>query len=347
MIAFFNHFRLTWRLVWDRRVSLWSKLLLIGLPLAYAMIPLPDDMLPLVGYLDDVLVFVLFSLAFNHLPARSLLQEHRQVLNGTALSGDFRALDNFRHPQEQRDLALGFCLSFLMLALSGWAAGAMGLVLLAASYGSASLMRSQMVGNSIQITPQQLPELYQLLLAAQRQLPPVKVELFVTQDPVMNAYTFGYREPYTIVLSSDLVENMTPAEIQAVIGHELGHILLGHTHLIGLMAGVTGFLRLLFYRWSRSCEYSADAAALLACDGDLEPVVTTMLKLGSGLSHITFDVQAFLEQGRAIDQATTSSAEFLSTHPFIQNRIRRLIQLSDPQSQPTNQMLISNLVLQA
>jgi hypothetical protein len=42
LIKFLNFLRLNWRLALDGRVSIWWKLFLLLLPLAYALIPLPD-----------------------------------------------------------------------------------------------------------------------------------------------------------------------------------------------------------------------------------------------------------------------------------------------------------------
>ena len=72
----------------------------------------------------------------------------------------------------------------------------------------------------------------------EQHLSPVNVELFVTQEANMNAYTYGYSEPYNIILTSGLVERLNEAEIQAVIGHELGHIYFGHVRLTNLMGGL-------------------------------------------------------------------------------------------------------------
>ena len=147
----------------------------------------------------------------------------------------------------------------------------------------------------------------------------------------MNAYTFGYEEPYTIVLTSGLVERLTPVEIQAVIGHELGHIHLGHVQLINLMSGLGSVVRLPFYRWSRSCEYSADAIALMASGKDPKPVITSLLKLSSGLADVSVDVEAFLRQVETDRTRTASLAELTSTHPFIHNRIQRLMEQNQNQ----------------
>jgi Zn-dependent protease with chaperone function len=318
-----NHLGMTWRLANDKAVSLGLKLFLGIAPLIYAAIPMPDDLLPVVGLLDELLFLGLCTLIFNAACPMAIVDKHRRALQGGEIpTAD---LDMYRHSREQRDLAAGFAITFLLITLGGWYSGIVGALLLGLGYISARLMRARALSNAVQVTEGQLVHIYQNLQAAQRHLPNVQVELFVTQNPVMNAYAFGYKEPYTIILTSALVERLTPEEIQAVIGHELGHIHFGHVQLISLMSGVGGVFRLLFYRWSRSSEYSADSIALRASAGDIRPVVSSLLKLSSGLTDIQVDVDTFLNQAEGDTQTASSIAELTSTHPFINNRIKNLV----------------------
>jgi Zn-dependent protease with chaperone function len=325
-VSIFNHFRLTWRLVWDRRIKLWLKLFLIGIPGAYALIPLPEDILPVVGALDDLLFLGVSSLIFVAMCPPSLVAEHRAAMLRLA-PGAYAALDACRHPEETRHLASGFAIMFAGLALIGWLGGLISFGLFLLGYFYTSLSRRSYLSNALQVTPRQLPELYASLQAAQASLPAVKANLFVSQNPTLNAFTFGYQEPYTVVLTSGLVEKLTPAEIQAVIGHELGHVLFGHVRLVNMMGGMGGPLRLLFNRWSRSCEYSADAIALKASQGQPAPVISALLKLTSGLANLPVDLQSFLEQDGQDSSKAAGWAETLNTHPFVDKRIRRLLGL--------------------
>jgi Zn-dependent protease with chaperone function len=325
LVRFLNQFRLAFRLLFDRRVSVWLKLFLVGAPLLYFVIPLPDDILPFLGILDDVIFITLCVLVFNVLAPDSAKEKYCRELKGT------RLLDLYRYPSEGRDLALGFGVTFGLLALLGYLAGMLAIFFFVIGYFSARFMRSSMLANALHVNERQLPHLFALLQKAQTHLPPLRVHLLVIQNPMLNAFAFGFEEPYTIVLTSDLVERLTPQEIQAVIAHELGHIHFGHVRLTSLMGGMSGLfslLRLLFFQWQRSCEYSADAVALLATDGDLEAVVSMMLKLASGLTRHDLDVQAFLDQLEQDGAQDAGMAEKMSTHPFIVNRVRRLMSMT-------------------
>jgi Zn-dependent protease with chaperone function len=332
IVQLLNHFRLTGRLLKDARVNIWLKVALIALPAIYAAIPLAieiPDFIPVVGLIDDLALIGMSTLIFNTVSPSAVVQEHALALQG--ISGDSSVnLEVCRHPDELRNLGVGLLVSLDVLLVTGMAVGFVWLLLFGLGYIVTGLGRAQLLANAIECTPTQLPELHKALLAGQAGLRPVKVNLFVTQNPVLNAYTFGYREPYTIVLTSGLVEKLTPEEIQAVIGHELGHIHFNHVVLINLMGmSVTGIERLIFYLWSRSCEYSADAIALQASGNDPKPMISALLKLASGLQNVSVDLDVFLAQVQEGDEKKVSErAEMLSTHPFIHNRIRRLIEMS-------------------
>jgi Zn-dependent protease with chaperone function len=78
----------------------------------------------------------------------------------------------------------------------------------------------------LRLGPRQLPEIYRLL-------PPIcdafgipEPELYLAKGGV-NAYTFGHVRA-SIIIFSELLDHLATDEIEAVIAHECGHILLGH-----------------------------------------------------------------------------------------------------------------------
>jgi Zn-dependent protease with chaperone function len=160
----------------------------------------------------------------------------------------------------------------------------------------------------------------------------------VTKDNRLNAYTFGLVSPQTIVLYSPLLELMDRKELTFIIGHEMGHVRLGHTWLntlIGGMAGIPGsmglsaLLVLLFRWWNRSCEYSADRAGLLAC-GKPDKAISALVKLVAGQQGSTA-----LGLNRALryietqdDDVFSNLSELLGTHPMMIRRIQELRQFA-------------------
>jgi uncharacterized membrane protein YkvA (DUF1232 family) len=76
-----NFLKLFWRLLKDRRVPLWPKLLLLLL-LAYIVAPadlLPDLLLGL-GQVDDLVVLFLGLQAFVRLCPKEIVSEHVQAI---------------------------------------------------------------------------------------------------------------------------------------------------------------------------------------------------------------------------------------------------------------------------
>src|SRR5215813_11761260 len=107
-------------------------------------------------------------------------------------------------------------------------------------------------------------------------------ELFITQDPRVNAMALGTDKPF-IVVTTGLVNLMDAEESRFVIGHELGHVLSGHAvyrtmlfHLVNLAARLAlvpfawvGLKAVIWglEEWYRKSELSCDRAGLLAAQG--------------------------------------------------------------------------------
>jgi Zn-dependent protease with chaperone function len=146
---------------------------------------------------------------------------------------------------------------------------------------------------------------------------PVKPELFVSQSPVVNAYTIGMDTPF-IVITSGMYDLMTHDEMRFVLGHELGHALSGHavyrTMLMHLMrlASSFGFIPIggwalraivaALLEWQRKSELSGDRAGLL-CVQDLDVAIRVELKLAGGSRLDKLDSQAFLAQANEYERS--------------------------------------------
>lgn len=76
---------LTWRLLFDFRVSRLLKLLFFTLLTAYFICPidLMPDLIPGVGELDDLMVFILLMTQFIKTSPKEIVEEHKQsIING-------------------------------------------------------------------------------------------------------------------------------------------------------------------------------------------------------------------------------------------------------------------------
>ncbi|MBE9138568.1 M48 family metallopeptidase [Nodosilinea sp. LEGE 07088] len=178
------------------------------------------------------------------------------------------------------------------------------------------------LASSLQVSDRQLPDLYQSLVEACRILDLSVPQLYVRQNPVPNAYTFAMcgEDPF-IVIHTALLELLTPAETQAVIAHELGHLKCEHSvyltlaNLITMAASQLPLGEVLaqnlqnqLMEWVRCAEFTCDRAALLVAQ-DPRIVASLMMKLCGGSPSLAdqLNVDAFIDQARAYDAISTDA----------------------------------------
>ena len=177
------------------------------------------------------------------------------------------------------------------------------------------------ISSSVLVSERQLPELHHLLLEACQVLDLEPPQLYIRQHPVPNAYTFAMRgkQPF-IVVHTSLIDLLTLAEVQAVIGHELGHLKCDHSvyltlaNLLTLAASQLPFaelwvptLQTQIMEWVRCAEFTCDRAALLVVQ-EAKTIASLLMKLSGGSPTLSaqLNVEAFLDQARAYDAAADS-----------------------------------------
>jgi len=173
------------------------------------------------------------------------------------------------------------------------------------------------IASSILVSEKQLPDLYYLLIDACKNLDIELPQLYIRQHPIPNAYTFAMRgkQPF-IVLHTSLVDMLTPEEIQAVIGHELGHLKCDHSvyltpaNLLILATSILPNIGVVLAQslqnqlleWVRCAEFTCDRAALLATQNP-KVVMSVLMKLAGGSPTLAprLNLDAFVAQARAYD----------------------------------------------
>jgi Zn-dependent protease with chaperone function len=215
-----------------------------------------------------------------------------------------------------------------------------------ASLFSDRSLRMLFLASSVRASQEQFPGLYQLLLDGSSilDLPDVP-ELFISQDPIPNAMALGSDKPF-IVVTTGLVDLLDTEEMRFVIGHELGHVLSGHTVYRTMLYKLTQLAaRLAWFaiayislrafvvaleEWYRKSELSCDRAGVLAGQ-DPTAARRALMKIAGGsrmseLSHDEFLRQA--EEYDAVADVRDSILKLLqllgTTHPFAVVRFAEL-----------------------
>ncbi len=262
----------------------------------------------------------------------------------------------YRYPGELAILALTMVGVFLVILLTASATFCLSFIFILAvlviAYFSNRSRHQALVAHAYPVNPQKQPELTALAQSIMSRLRPGPIELFIAPVNALNAYTFGLSSPKIVVLYSALFETMDADEIRFILGHELGHVSLGHTWLntlLGSMAGIPAgigpaiLLTGAFLWWNRSCEYSADRAGLLAC-GKLNKAVSSLLKLEAGPKEVPSE--ADLQRALTLletedDNLVNVLGEALATHPMIIRRVNALRKYAATQDYQNLQAWIS------
>jgi Zn-dependent protease with chaperone function len=206
--------------------------------------------------------------------------------------------------------------------------------------------RQMLLGDAVRLGPDQVPDVWAAQVRAASMLDIEPVPLWVTQQPLVNAMTFGMRSPVVVVFSA-LVADYDADEVESVLAHELGHVLSDHvtysTTLVLLSQLLQGVfsevplaglpvrgLYLALLEWSRAAELTCDRAAALAVDDPM--VVCRMLMRMAGGALPGMSVDAFIRQATEYtdeEDLFARRARFASelgrTHPAAVRRVRELV----------------------
>jgi Zn-dependent protease with chaperone function len=199
-------------------------------------------------------------------------------------------------------------------------------------------LRMMFLGSAVRVDERQFAGVHSIFLDAARILdiekPP---ELYVSQDPMVNAWTLGLDHPF-VVVSTGTLDLLDDDELRVVLGHELGHALSGHalysSVLFTLMrvSGVGTFIPLgnlglraivmALKEWYRKAELSCDRAGLLVSQ-DPGAVTRVHMKTAGGARVADMDLQAFLAQAEEYESTGDAREGVIrilnlmnATHPF-------------------------------
>lgn len=208
-------------------------------------------------------------------------------------------------------------------------------------------LRQMVMANAVRLGEDQVPAVWERYIQCTSVLDlPTIPDLYLVNEPNVNAMTVGAKSPLILVRSS-LVGSYTADETNTVLAHEVGHVLSEHSYyttaLVLLQAALLGAfprslvlglpVRAMYYallEWSRAAEMSADRAAALIRNDPLEPCRVLMRLAGGAVPGMSFE--AFLKQASDYEaeddifsRHTRFWIELNQTHPFAVRRVREIM----------------------
>ena len=205
-------------------------------------------------------------------------------------------------------------------------------------------MRLAFQADGVRVSSTQFPRLHRLYQEALRTLDsPAEYPLFVSQNPFVNASAYGMDSPF-IIMHSATIGLLDDAELQFVLGHELGHIMSGHvlyTTMMTLLVRLAeaGFpivglaaraVLIALMEWYRKAELSCDRAGALAIQ-DPDAGLRVMLKFAGGgrggesnLPDFIRQAEEYRAEGDLADQVFKVLNVLGADHPFPVIRVAEL-----------------------
>jgi Zn-dependent protease with chaperone function len=196
-----------------------------------------------------------------------------------------------------------------------------------------AMMIVHIKGNAVKLSRDQLPEIYEKVVTAAEVLGLKDVpEVYVMQaGGILNAFATKFLGRKFVVIYSDLLEacEAESKEMDMIIGHELGHLALGHLKWL-LFLAPSRLLPWIGAAYSRAREYSCDRCGLEVV-GDPEAAYRGLVVLASGGKYARkVNLNAFVRQTDEMGGFWCSIYELNASHPFLPKRIAALINWKNP-----------------
>jgi Zn-dependent protease with chaperone function len=196
-----------------------------------------------------------------------------------------------------------------------------------------ALMIAYIKGHAVRLSERQFPELYAKVVAASDKLglkaPP---DVYLMQaGGALNAFATKLTGRNFVVIYSELLEacGEEGKEIDMIIGHEIGHLALGHLKWIWFLMPAR-IVPLLGAAYSRACEYSSDRCGYEVA-GDMEGATRGLAILAAGGKYgKLLDLRSYVSQVRDTGGFWASVYELNASHPYLPKRIAALLNSQRP-----------------
>ena len=214
-------------------------------------------------------------------------------------------------------------------------------------FGYERALRQTYLGAGVRLGTDQLPDIwtrYQHVLGVLDM--PEEYDLYMTAEPVLNAMAIGAGKPI-LVLNSGTVALLGDDQLEAVIAHEVAHILSDHVlyrTALQILLRLTATPRLpsvagmplmavqyALLEWSRATELTCDrAAAIVTRDPRL--VCKLLMTMSAGAKAGDLNLDAFMRQsmeytesGEGLDRLQRLLTDLRQTHSLPVKRVHELL----------------------
>jgi len=186
-----------------------------------------------------------------------------------------------------------------------------------------------LLSDSLMVTSSITPSIASVIESVVKRLnlQEVSIEAYIYSDSEMNARCFFIHNKIIIILTSELVNKMTKAELSFVIGHEIGHYIFGHLKYSVPNEVNSKLLEMKMNKLAQAHEISADRLGLI-CSGSVESSVKAIVKIVSGLddTFISSSLHVYLHQVQSLNFDILSHGNY--SHPIFPIRARALVLFS-------------------
>lgn len=199
---------------------------------------------------------------------------------------------------------------------------------------------SQIISSGIPVNAGSFPEIHEIVNHCVSVLGIKRPYVVVSNAVSLNAFTVGSDEEPYIVLGNILTRVMDRTKLAFIIGHECGHIAMGHVIYHTVVSTASSFSNTipvigpLVYRtsslaltaWSRRSEITADRAGLLCCL-NVGEAKKALLQLQSGFIDANeIDIKNYIQNSKNYRRRNILRRvnEFVQTHPLLPKRIEAL-----------------------
>lgn len=191
---------------------------------------------------------------------------------------------------------------------------------------------SKLLQNSIKVTPQQFPDIYEIITTQAQKLQIVNLpQLFVhSSDGIVNAFATRLLHKRYILLLSGITDLMLQRkkynQLAFIIGHELGHHAAGHfSYFKKLVISPAYIIPFLGAAYHRSREFTADriGCALIA---DTEDAQFALVSLACGAVSLTdrASIKQFMQQQDEVFDVIKFFGKIHNLYPSLTRRVEEL-----------------------